>query len=63
MRQQSGHRLLALLEQKQAADGSFPLGSRGVEELSRMERVYTTAMCALIINCSRGNLLFDRLPY
>ncbi len=56
-------RLLTLMEQHQDADGSFPLGSRGVEELSRMERVYTTAMCVLIANCNRGNLVFDRLPY
>ena len=54
------NRLLTLMEQKQDADGSFPLGSYGVEELNEMERVYTTAMCVLIVNCNRGNLLFDR---
>jgi len=57
------NRLLTLFEQKQESDGSFPLGSSGVEELTQMERVYTTAMCVLIINCNRGNLLFDRSPY
>ena len=57
------NRVLTLMEQKQESDGSFPLGSSGVEELTQMERVYTTAMCVLIINCNRGNLLFDRAPY
>ena len=56
-------RLLTLMEQKQESDGSFPLGSKGVEELTRMERVYTTAMCVLIANTGRGNLMFDRKPY
>jgi hypothetical protein len=55
------NRLLTLLEQKQDADGSFPLGSLGVEELNQMERVYTTAMCVLIVNANRGNLVFDRV--
>lgn len=57
------NRLLTLMEQKQEADGSFPLGSYGVEELNQMERIYTTAMCALIVNCNRGSLVFDRPPY
>jgi hypothetical protein len=57
------NRLLTLMEQKQESDGSFPLGSSGVEELTQMERIYTTAMCVLIVNCNRGNLLFDRAPY
>lgn len=56
-------RLLTLMEQKQEADGSFPLGSKGVEELTKMEKVYTTAMCVLIANTGRGNLIFDRAPY
>jgi hypothetical protein len=55
------NRLLTLLEQKQDADGSFPLGSLGVEELNQMERVYTTAMCVLIVNANRGNLVFERV--
>lgn len=57
------NRLLTLMEQKQDADGSFPLGSYGVEELNQMERIYTTAMCVLIVNCNRGTLIFDRPPY
>ncbi len=56
------NRLLTLLEQQQAADGSFPLGSRGVEELTQMERIYTTAMCVLIVTADRGTLVFDRPP-
>lgn len=52
-------RLLTLMEQKQESDGGFPLGSSGVEELTQMERIYTTAMCVLIINCNRGNLVCD----
>ena len=56
-------RLLTLMEQKQGADGSFPMGSRGVEELTQMETVYTTAMCVLIVNANRGNLIFDRPPH
>ena len=57
------NRLVTLMEQKQHADGSFPLGSRGVEELNEMEQVYTTAMCVLILNADRAALLCDRLPY
>lgn len=57
------NRLLTLMEQKQDDDGSFPMGSMGVEKLNMMERVYTTAMCVLIVNANRGNLVFDRIPY
>jgi len=57
------NRLVTLMEQQQSADGSFPLGSRGVEELTQMEKVYTTAMCVLILNADRGTLLFDQPPY
>jgi hypothetical protein len=53
-------RLLTLLEEKQDADGSLPIGSKGVEELTQMERVYTTAMAVLIVNADRGNLVCDR---
>ena len=57
------NRLLTLLEQRQAADGSLPPGSRGVEEINQMERVYSTAMAVLIVNCNRGLLVSDRQPY
>ena len=57
------NRLLTLMEQKQDEDGSFPMGSMGVEELNLMERVYTTAMCVLIVNANRGNLVFDRIAH